>query len=68
MTLLLVHQLSFLGPLLVGANQIPLALKEKHAFVQLKYHFSHQKYSLDIVNVVNDSYSWKLMIIHGISA
>ena len=39
-----------------GHLEMSLFLKEKHIFCSLKKHQIDQKYSLDIVNVVNDYY------------
>ena len=41
-------------------------LKEKHIFVHLKWHQIDQKYSVDIVNVVNDYCSWKQLIFKNL--
>lgn len=43
----------------LGITQIPLLLKENHYFL-IKITLE-QKYSLDMVNVVND-YSWKQLV------
>ena len=40
--------------------------REAH-FCPLKYNLIDQKYSVDIVNVVNDYCSWKRQILNGIS-
>ena len=47
-----------------GHLEISLFLKEKHIFCPDQI---DQKYSVDIVNVVNDYCSWKLWIFNGIS-
>ena len=46
-----------------GHLEISWFLKEKHIFCPLKYHLIDQKYSVDIVNVVNDYCSWKRQIL-----
>jgi hypothetical protein len=50
-----------------GQLEMSLFVKEKHIFCPLKYHKIDQKYSVDIVNVVNDYCKWKLIIFYGIS-
>ena len=50
-----------------GHLEMSLFLKEKLFFCPLKRHQIDQKYSVDIVNVVNDYCSWKRLILYGIS-
>jgi hypothetical protein len=42
-------------------------LKDKHIFLLIKITYIHQKYSADIVTVVNNNCSWKRQIVNGIS-
>ena len=50
-----------------GHLEMSLFLKEKHIFHPLKWHQIDQRYSVDIVNVVNYYCSWKCLIFYGIS-
>jgi hypothetical protein len=46
-----------------GHLEMSLFLKEKHVFLSIKKHQIDQKYSVDMVNVVNDYCSWKQLIL-----